>query len=413
MKRNIILTAISAALMLVASCQKTPVNQQKGNGYLSFGEFTLGLDEELITKASPASGNYTIFIKNIDGDVIMQKSYSEVKNNGNKLSIPAGDYTLVARSVEAEVQIAAFEQPVYGVSKPFSIVAGMTTSIGELTCTLLQCKVTVSYSDEFLASVTGPGSTKVELTAGHPLEFALDADGTYDQSAGYFAVNGNTMTVSFKGSIDGKNMTMNKTFAGIEPKQWRQIRFVPKKNEQGNATFDVEINDLISDAILNNGVDVEEEIIGEDPEAPKGDGGIAIAFDYQNGCDAELTDLQNIKIVPVSERDMSIKLKATIPGGIRKFTVDIESDGTTFNNALAAVDAFHIDLINPAAAHDIIFKVVPFPHGPELVGQTEVEFDLSNAQDEIISHKGTHKFMMTVVDLQGCKNVIPVTMVVE
>ena len=110
---------------------------------------------------------------------------------------------------------------------------------------------------------------------------------------------------------------------------------------------------------------------------------------------------------------MSIKLKATIPGGIRKFTVDIESDGTTFNNALAAVDAFHIDLINPAAAHDIIFKVVPFPHGPELVGQTEVEFDLSNAQDEIISHKGTHKFMMTVVDLQGCKNVIPVTMVVE
>ena len=130
MKRNIILTAISAALMLVASCQKTPVNQPKGNGYLSFGEFTLGLDEELITKASPASGNYTIFIKNIDGDVIMQKSYSEVKNNGNKLSIPAGDYTLVARSVEAEVQIAAFEQPVYGVSKPFSIVAGMTTSIG-------------------------------------------------------------------------------------------------------------------------------------------------------------------------------------------------------------------------------------------------------------------------------------------
>ena len=96
MKRNIILTAISAALMLVASCQKTPVNQPKGNGYLSFGEFTLGLDEELITKASPASGNYTIFIKNIDGDVIMQKSYSEVKNNGNKLSIPAGDYTPVS-----------------------------------------------------------------------------------------------------------------------------------------------------------------------------------------------------------------------------------------------------------------------------------------------------------------------------
>lgn len=413
MKKIIISSVLTIALVLFASCEKTAVNQINGLGYLSFGDFSLALDEEVVTKASAASGNYSIFVQDMDGNVIIQKSYAEVKNNGNKLIVPAGDYVLVARSTEDAVQEAAFEQPVYGVSRNFSIEAGMTTTIGELTCTLLQCKVTVAYSDEFLASVTGIGSTKVELTAGFPLEFPLWADGTYEQSAGYFAVNGNTMTVSFKGLIDGKNMTMNRTFSGIAPKQWRQIRFVPKKNEQGNATFDIVINDLISDEVLNNGLLADEEIIGEDPEAPKGDGGISIAFDYENGCDAELTDLNAIRIVPLSERNMNIRLKATIPGGIRKFTVDIESDSQTFNNALEAVDAFHIDLINPLPAHDIIFKVVPFPHGAELVGQTEVSFDLSNAQNEIISHKGTHNFVMTVVDMQGCKNMIPVTMIVE
>ena len=55
MKKNIILAALSVLVMFASSCQKTAVNQAKGNGFLSFGGFTHGLDEELITKASAAS----------------------------------------------------------------------------------------------------------------------------------------------------------------------------------------------------------------------------------------------------------------------------------------------------------------------------------------------------------------------
>ena len=62
MRKNIILAAFSVVLMLTASCQKTVVNKVKGNGYLSFSEFSLGLDEELITKASAAGNNYTIIV---------------------------------------------------------------------------------------------------------------------------------------------------------------------------------------------------------------------------------------------------------------------------------------------------------------------------------------------------------------
>lgn len=413
MKKTIIFAAVSAALMLAASCQKTPVNKVAGDGYLSFSEFSLGLDEEVETRATAAGDNYTVLILDAEGNEIVNKTYKEVKANDDKISIPAGEYTLVARSTAEEAPVAEFEQPVYGVTKAFTIEAGMTTSIGELVCTLVQCKVTVAYSDDFLSAVTGAGSTKVTVKSGYPLEYVLNADGTYDQSAGYFAVEGNTMEVVFSGNINGKSAKMTKSFTNIAPKQWRQVKFIQKTNEQGQATFDIVIQDLINDATLNNSVDAAEEIIGVDPDAPKGDGGITLLPDYEAGCDEEITDLSNMLIVPVETRDMAIMLRATVPAGVKKFTVDITSDNASFVNAVEAADATSLDLISPSADNEIIFQVVPFPHGEELVGQTDIAFDLSAAQDAIILYPGTHTFSMKIVDQDGCSKVIPVTMIVE
>ena len=414
MMKKILFAAASAAMMLFASCQKSAVQNVKGDGFLSFGEFTLGVDEEVITKADPAGDNYSITILDAEGNNVKTLTYAQVKENDDMISLSEGSYTLEAKSLAGDVPTASWENPVYGTSKQFNIEAGEVTEIGNLTCTLLQCKVTVAYSDDFLAAITGAGSTSVEVTAGHPLDYVLNANGTYDQSAGFFAVGeGSTMTVVFKGNVDGKTAKMTKTFTGIAAKQWRQIKFVQKTNEQGQATFDIVINDLISDETLNNSVDASEEVIGEDPDAPKGDGGITLDFDYAAGCDAELTDLNNMVIVPESERVMSIKLKAGAPNGILKFTVDIESTSESFRNALDAAGGASIDLINPSPANDIIFQVVPFPHGAELVGQTEVAFDLSAAQEAIVNYPGTHTFMMTIVDQTFCSKKIPVTMIVK
>lgn len=416
MKKTYILTAVSMVMMLIASCQKSPVISQE-NGYLSFEEFSLEVDEAIITKADVAGDNYSISIYDSADKLVLTKSYAEVKNNSGKISLPAGTYTMVAQSLSGEVPAASWENPIYGTSKEFAIVAGEETPVGSLTCTLLQCKVTVAYSDEFLSTVTGNGSTSVEVTAGYPLEYDLTANAgsvTYDQSAGYFSVGeGSTMTVVFKGNIDGKTAKMTKTFTGIAAKQWRQIKFVQKKNEQGQATFDIVINDLIDDETLNNDLLASEDKIGDDPDAPKGDGGITLDFDYDAGCDAELTDLNNMLIVPKSVREMCIKLKAVVPNGILKFNVAIESDSDAFKLALSAANAFNLDLINPLSDHDVIFQVVPFPHGAELSGKTEVEFDLSAAQAAITAYPGTHTFMMTIVDKTFCSKNIPVTMIVE
>lgn len=436
MKKSIILFTAALGMMLCASCQKTVVNNTKGEGYLSFSGFALEIDETVDTKAGTAAGGYyTITILDEEGNEVARKSYSEIKNNDDKLSLPAGNYTLNASSSDQDVPFAEFEQPVYGTSKTFSIEAGEVTELDELTCTLLQCKVTVAYSDEFLAAVTGEGSTKVTVTSGYPLEYALNANKTYEQAAGYFAVNGNSMEVVFSGNIDGKSQKMTKVFTGIAPKQWRQIKFVQKKNEQGNATFDIVIQNLISDEVLNNNIGASEEILGDDPSAPKGDGGITLLPDYDDSQAAmnafEVTyktvdgqqkvESLSINITEPTETDgegnllpsMLIKLKAIVPGGVKKFTIDISTDNPGFAAAVAVADATNLDLISPSETNMVIFDVVPFPYGADLLNQTEIEFDLSNAQTAIYTYKGTHSFSMTIVDNNGCKNVIPVTMVVE
>ena len=104
MKKNIIIAFASAALVLFASCQKTPISAVQGVGTLSFSEFTLGLDETVETKAVAASGNYTITIIDSEGNEVEKKTYDEVKNNDYKLTLTAGSYTLVASSSAARSQ---------------------------------------------------------------------------------------------------------------------------------------------------------------------------------------------------------------------------------------------------------------------------------------------------------------------
>lgn len=411
MKKIFILLTAAVALLSAASCQKSPV-EAKNYGYLSFGEFSLGLDETVVTRAA-ANGNYVVIVTDSEGKEVVNTTYGALESAGDyQITLPAGDYTLEARSTK-NIPVAEFEQPVYGTSKEFSITAGETTYVGDLVCTLLQCKVTVSYSDEFLASVTGAGKATVEVTAGYPLEYVLNANGTYDQSAGYFEVEGNTMTVVFSGNIEGKSQKMTKSFDNIAPKQWRQIKFIKKVNEQGNAVFDIVINDLVDDETLNNSLVIEEDTMGDDPDAPKGDGGIKLELDYEAGCDPEITDLENIVIVPVATRDMAMRFRATVPNGVKKFNVLIDSDSEAFLAAVDAANARELDLINPLPDNDIIFQVVPFPHGQELIGQTDIAFNLDTAQDAITMYPGRHTFKMVIVDQTGCKKEIPVVMVVE
>lgn len=406
---------MSALMLAFASCQKTPEKSGDGTGYLSVEDLAVTFDGTVDVKSGGEETGvegYTVLIVDEDENEILRKTYAEMLSGGN-IELLAGNYTLNVRSTEEEAPTVGFDCPVYGVSKDFRIEPGITTTVGELPCALLQCMVTISYSDEFITSLTGPAATAVTVIKGHSLEYSLSSEGVAEQRIGYFLVEGSTMEVVFSGNVGGKFQKMSKLFTGVAPKQWRKVHFVPKKNEQGNAVFDIVIDDLISDTPLNITAKVEESIIGEDPDAPKGDGGIALLPDYEGGCDQEISDLLDLRIVPFEERTMCIKFKAFVPSGVKKFTVDISTDNSGFAAAVEAAQATHLDLIHPLAANDIIFEVVPFPHGESLIGQTEIPFDLSAAQEAILNFKGRHTFLMTIVDSEGCRNEISVVMVVD
>jgi len=411
-----ILIIFSAALTVLSACQKTAAPAGDEKGTLSFEGLKIGYDTDVDTKATVAApGNYAIFVYNESGEQVFTTSYSKSQSD-NGVSLLGGNYTLEARSTEEAVPAAAFESPIYGVSKDFTIEAGQTTNIGVLTCTLVQCKVTVDYDSKFLEDVTGACQTDVTVTAGSPLSYVLDytnSTASYDKSAGYFAVNNGTnttMTVVFKGKIQGKSQKMTASLTGIQPRQWRQITFYKKVDQQGTATFQIGITSFVDDAELVVPLVAEAEpVIGEDPDAPKGDGGITLGFSA--GC--SYTDLTNIVVPDPAVSALNLGFDVTVPNGIKKFVVDITSDNASFMSSVALTGSTTLDLVNPLASQNLIFDIVPFPHGTDLIGQTSLQFDLGAAQEPLYAFPGHHTFTMTITDSKGCKNSFPVVLVIE
>jgi hypothetical protein len=172
----------------------------------------------------------------------------------------------------------------------------------------------------------------------------------------------------------------------------------------------VEINSFVDDEELLVTMEVvPESVIGDDPKAPKGDGGIRI--DFAEDC-TMYNDLNNI-VVPAGATGMDLRVVVTVPGGIKKFQVQMASTSDAFLASVALAGGTTLDLINPAPEQDIVFQIVPFPHGSDLAGQTLLQFDLSGAQEPINAFPGRHTFTMEVTDMAGCKNSIPVTLVVN
>ncbi len=410
MKKHILITILAAATMAVSCKDDNFTYKVDGNnGTLSFDGLTIGVSEDvnkLTTRAQAAGGDYTVILRDAAEKLVWQKTYSEIISLGS-VTLPAGSYTLEARSTGDEVPEAKFEDPVYGASKSFSIKAGVTTTLGSLTCTLLQAVVTVGYNDEFLKSVTGDGATTVELTSGYPLEYALSYNGgspTVESRKGYFAVNGSDATISltFKGSIDGKSQRMRTSITGVKARDWHVVTILKKVDASGNATFGIEIDGLVVDKDLENDVSASEDGDGNDPNAPTGDGGIELVSTCSYDISTAIT-------VPATGT-FPLTMQAKIPNGARKFTVDIASTNEDFINSVNSVGGTTLDLINPSEAAMGIFDIVPFPHGSELSGKTAIDFDLSGAQTPLLAFPGTHTFTMNVIDNKGCRKSIPISL---
>lgn len=402
----------SSAMLMLSSCVKPGTEANKDNGTLSLGQITLNYDVEM-TKSSVEEEIY-LFICNADDEVVKQMTYSEYLSLQEKISLKAGKYMLYARSTMESVPDVAFDAPVYGASEPFTIVAGKETVIENLICKLLQVKVSISYSEDLLAGLQGDATTTVSVITGTELRYELqynEGAPVYEQRPGYFAVNSSdaTMIVTFKGTIGGKNGKITKTYVNIKPAQWYRIEIVKKVSNEGNADFTISVDDLIEDEELKNNIDAQEENLGDDPHAPAGDGGIELI----STCAYDIT--QPV-IVPEASEPFIMTMKAVVPGKVKKFTVEIDSTSDVFKGAVGDInDGSNIlDLVHPSEGAKAVFtEILPFPYGEAVADKEEIEFNLSDAQAPLLAFKGTHTFIMHVVDHNGCKKDISIDLVVE
>ena len=411
----------------------------EGYGMLSFGEMQISIDESeaLVrsTELPEVDGNYVIKIKNAEGVVVEECQYKDIKESSEGIALLEGVYTLEVCSTSDEIPAAAWEKPIYGATKSgIEVKAGQVTPITEpITCTLLQCKVTVDYNDDFLAMVKG--ACKTTITIGSSLEYNLNWDATqgkitsYEKRAGYFDVNngGNTtMEVKFEGSIydeeseSVKTMRQTKAFEGIEARQWRQVRFVKKVNEEGNASFEIEIDGYVEDDNLGTeDMTGEESVLAQDPNAPKGDGGIMLlnvtgltenTNPTKEAWNAEKTEKPIINMANIDGNTFTFN--ASIPNGTREFYVDITSTNADFNSAVREIT---VDDENPGRIYltktdDINRGVVTalsnfginFPTPEEVINKTDILFDLTPAIEPLMYYQGIHTFSMYVRDSEGC-----------
>jgi len=408
---------IFAALALCCSCSESINNEVGGTGTASFERFDIVYDDvsiEMPTKATEeAGGSYIVEITNANDDVVYSGTYSQVKAMSSGVELAAGSYTLNVRSMDLPMSV--FSTPVYGATNTFSVKVGQTTVLNPVTCTVLQTAATVSYSEDLLEMMTGNGTATVEVVSGYPLSYELTKSGStvsYDKRIGYFSVpdGSTTMVVTFVGNVNGSKQKMTKTFTDVKAKELRAITFIKKVSVEGEVSFDVVINTYIQDAELVATYQAGMlDVIGTDPDAPKGDGGMTL--DFASDC-TMYDDLENIVVTPTGS-PFDLRLVATVPNGVKKLKVNIESTSKGFDEAVAAAGGPVIDLVNPSEASAVIFQVVPFPHGQELVGQTSINFDLSSAQDAINLFPGEHTFTMQMTDAKSCSKNIKIKMIVN
>ena len=386
--------ALVLSLGLV-SCERDKIgygDKENATGTLSFMQFDVETSTEIdiISRAATsATYNYVIRIFDANGDQVGDDYiYGQMPES---IVLTTGTYSMSVQS-QSNIPAAEFEAPVYGATvNNIVIEEDQTTDVGVITCRLINIKVSVAYNEAMQAVMGEDCQAIVEIGNG-ALTFAKG-----ESQCGYFAAPevSNAMTVKFSGTVDGNYATMTRAFTDVKAGQWRKINFIMTVNEEGDATFDVVVEDWCDEKELANNVDVSEEVIGPDPDAGEGEeqNPDAPKVIYKGG---------SVPTAPIVITDgMQLGFTISAPKGIAGLSVDIASDNADFKNDVLSMGISPIDLVNPSEAQISICNMFGLPYGSNLVGKAETAFDLSGAVTPLMGFPGTHSFTLKITDTEG------------
>lgn len=414
--------AVIALALGFASCNDDAWNPN-GNGSKATGTLSLkGLgvdidDKEQQVATSRASVDLSNFIIEIKkGDVTAEKwTYALMPE---VLTLAEGDYTVSV--ISHDLQDAEWDRPYYKGSKTFTITKGEITEIGTVTCTFQSVRVSVTFTPELLKAMDDDCKVQVEVgNSGTMLEF----DKAHYNSSAYFRpVDGSmTLVATFKGTVQGNYTETNpQTFSDVAAGKHYRLNFSAK----GPSPI---IPDETGTIDLGNGIAVNTEILGseningtvnneekpenngdhpgkEDPKPGPGpdnptppdqptDNNITFTCPTLVFEDQGKNDLSGLDEFP--EGKVAIHADAKIA----HLHVKIESDNSGFAASVGEFLPMEFDLAYPAPEYESAFKNdLGFPVGNDVIGKTDLEFNITDFIPLLAGFQGEHKFTITVVD---------------
>ena len=401
-----ILLTLAAAAAVFSGCNKTAVETSGRGGLLQLNvacdeaEFTEKEHGQAGTKAStaPDVNDFIVTLVKSSGSYSLECTVSEFmeQNTDGIITLSPGSYTISVTSAGDEK--AAWDQPIYGATKEFTIVEDVVTPI-DLVCRLTNMKVTVKLSDVFLQElkswsvvVTGAyddGDASLTWSSGDGDQTAIEA------KEGWFAVGPLTVVVQGVRNNDGSDAA--RVTAEITDVAAADHHIL---NINARVTGSADFSDggiTVDTGVNEKPVDIEipgfDETPIEDPDDPEEPVSTAPTLVWEANPD--------FARYPLAET-MDVTLTINAPEKIKSFTVTIVSE--TLEQLL--VGMFGSTTLNLGeATDDSMLAKLGLPVGGAVVGQTSVDFPLSGLLPLLYqldpAKDSEHTFTLMVTDEKG------------
>ncbi len=385
MKNIAKLVALAALTTAITACEEhwDPNELLQENGSLNLASLTIDVDADVKEISRSDEGvdvsTFTVTISEVASGT--KTNQWTVASMPEVVTLPVGDYVIDVEN--APLQPAAWDAPWYHQTSKVTIEKDEVTYPEPITCTMGNVMVSVAYSDALRQALSSDTKVKIAVSDDYPLTYELG-----ETRVGYFALpdGASTLVAEFTGKVNGREVTMRKSFDGIAVAQHHTITFSLKSGQLDPS--------IIVDADITYD-DVDIDIPGnEDPITPP----TPPAEDLPE-ITSQTLDLDGVNQV-VDGLEAVVNIKA--PNGIAHLWVTIVSDGLT-PEVLAEVgltDKF--DLAYPGEYEEPL-QGLGFPTGDNVIGQTYLVFDISEFVPLLPLFPGAHNFVLDVEDTKGNK----------
>lgn len=378
------LAALVALTTTFTACEEQwdPIQLLQENGTIDLSSLTIDVDGEVSEMSRSTDGvdvnTFTVTI--FDANTGSATNQWTVAAMPEVVTLPIGNYIIDVENTP--LQPAAWDAPWYHSTSKVAVVKDEVAYPSPITCKLSNVMVSVAYSDALRQALDPDAKVVIAVSPEAPLTYTL-----YETRTGYFALpeGASTLVAEFTGKVNGHEVTLRKSFGDIAVAQHHTITFSLKSGQLDPS--------IIIDADITYD-DVDIDIPGnEDPIIPPTPG------EDLPTITSETLDLEGVNQVT---EDIQAVVNIKAPNGIAHLWVTIISDGLTADvlQEVGLTDKF--DLAYPGEYEESL-QGLGFPTGENVIGQTDLIFDISDFVPLLPLFPGKHNFVLDVEDAKGNK----------